>query len=96
MKELNELIICACNSPEHQLIFRTVEGDEDIEVFVSVHLCKLPWYLRIWRGLKYIFGHTSIYGHFDEMILYPEHARQLRKVVRYLESKNNKDGKEES
>lgn len=86
MSELNELIICACNSPEHQLIFRTVEGDEDVEVFVTVHLCKLRWYRRIWEGLKYIFGHTSIFGHFDEMILYPEHAKQLKKVVRYLET----------
>lgn len=97
MKELNELIICACHSPEHQLIFRTVDGGEDVEVFVTVHLCKLPWYWRIWHGLKYIFGHTSIYGDFDEVILYPEHAEQLKKVVEYLETpKNKKDGKEES
>lgn len=90
MKELNELIICACNCPEHQLLFRTVDGDEDIEVFVSIHLCRVAWYKRIWRGLKYIFGHTSRYGHFDEIILFPEHAKQLKKVVKYLEQGNTK------
>ncbi len=87
MKELEEFILCQCENIEHQMLFRTVEGDTD--VYVSYHLRKLRWYERLWNGIKYIFGYTSIYGDFDEMILKPEDAPKLRKVVKWLESNHN-------
>lgn len=37
-KELEELIICACGDPEHQMIFRTINGDDD--VYVSIYQVK--------------------------------------------------------
>lgn len=86
-KELEEVIICACHSPEHQWVINTINGDDD--VYVSYHLVKERWYKRIWYGIKYIFGYTCKFGHFDEMILTKEHLPKLRKIVKYLETNHN-------
>ena len=82
MKDMEELILCKCHSPEHMMLFRTVEGDD--EVFVTFHLRRLPFFKRLWAGIKYIFGYTSMYGDFDEIILRPEDAYKFEKVVKYL------------
>jgi len=37
-----------------------------------------PWYYRIWIGIKYIFGYTSRFGHWDCFLLKQEdHPRLL-------------------
>lgn len=87
MKELNEIIICACGLPEHQMVFRTIEGDED--VCVVYHLCKLSFWKRLKYGVKYIFGYTSKYGAFDEMIFTKEHIPTLEKVIKWLKIDHN-------
>ena len=87
MKELEEIIICACSSAEHQLLFRTVEFDDD--VYVEIHLAKLPFLKRLWYGVKYIFGYQSRYGAFDEVIITKEHLPKLKRVVKWLELNHN-------
>jgi hypothetical protein len=87
MKPLEEIIICACGLPEHQIIFRTIDTDDD--VYMSIYLCKLHWYKRLWSGLKYILGYTSKYGDFDEIVLTKEHLPKLKKVVKWLETNHN-------
>ena len=87
MEELQELIICACHNAEHQMIFRTIEGDDD--VYVDIHLCKLPFFKRLWHGIKYIFGYTSKYGDFDEIIITPDDAQKLDDVVFWLKTNHN-------
>lgn len=87
MKPLNEIIICACYNVEHIMIFRTIEGDSN--VYVSYHLSKLPWYKRIVHAVKYIFGYTSMYGDFDELILDSKSISKLKKVIKYLETNHN-------
>lgn len=82
-KSINELFICQCYSPEHQLIFSYFPEDEN--VYVSVHL--IPEYRlwkRIWMAIKYIFGYRSCYGHFDEFIFKKSDAEKLQKVVDHL------------
>lgn len=86
-KELEELIICACGDVEHQMIFRTIDGDDD--VYVSIYLVKLPFFKRLWFGLKYIFGYQSKYGAFDEVILTKKHRYTLGKVIRWLSEDHN-------
>lgn len=81
----NELFICECCNTEHQLIFSYDE--EDHITFVSIHLIpERNIWKRIWGAIKYIFGHRSIYGHFDEFIFNNEDANKLQKVVDALRS----------
>ena len=83
MKTVDEVFICKCYNTEHQLIFSYFTDEK--EVYVSVHL--IPEYRifkRIWNAIKYIFGHRSIYGHFDEFIFKPEDADKLQSIVNFL------------
>ena len=79
---LEEVILCQCENPEHQLIFKTVGGCE--EVFVTFHLRKFPFWERVKNGMKYIFGHTSVYGDFDELILRAQDAEKIERVAQFL------------
>lgn len=80
-----ELFICACHSVEHQLIMSYFTDDDYSEVYCSVHLKpETSMFKRIWNAVKYIFGHRSTYGDFDEFIFKPEDADRLQNVVDYL------------
>lgn len=80
---INELFICKCHNVEHQLIFSYNKDWE--EVFVSVHLVpESNIFKRIWKALQYVFGHRSVYGHFDEFILEKDDAEKLQQVVNHL------------
>lgn len=84
-----ELFICACNSVEHQLIMSYFIDDEIKDVYCSVHLKpERNVFKRIWKAIKYLFGHRSIYGDFDEFIFKPEDADKLQKIVDYLRGMN--------
>lgn len=90
-----EFLICECESLEHLACFtfcddNVVVDDEGTEVnfkyvALSVHLKKFPFFKRLVNGVKYIFGHTSIYGDYDEFIIKKEDAKKFKKVVKYLE-----------
>lgn len=90
-----EFLICECESLEHLACFtflddNVVVDDEGTEmnfkyVTLSVHLKKLPFFKRLVNGVKYIFGHTSAYGDYDEFIIGKEYASKFRKVAKYLE-----------
>ncbi len=82
----DELIICDCNSAEHQMVLRFDE--EDKMVYVEIHLVPLAWYKRLWHGIKYIFGYKCCYGNFEELILSPKHARQIYGLYRFLNRPN--------
>lgn len=86
-ESVNELFICRCYNTEHQLIFSYFENDDDKEVYVSVHLNpEYNIWKRVWIAIKYIFGHRSRYGHFDEFIFKKSDAERLQKVVNYLKN----------
>ena len=68
-----------CESVEHQLTFSYFDSDE--EVYCAVHLAKKPFFERLVRGVKYIFGHRCRYGDFEEFIFKKEDADRLQKVV---------------
>lgn len=78
-----ELLICACSSNEHQVIIR--KDEEDRMLFLSVHLAKKSFFKRLWLALRYVCGHTSRHGAWEEVILEGEkHAEQLRKCADFL------------
>lgn len=69
MTSLEKLvIICDCESPEHQFILR--KDSEDGEVWLESHLYSHQnFFKRLWMGMKYAFGYKSRYGNFDCVII---------------------------
>lgn len=88
-----ELLLCQCGDPSHQLIIFYDDKQEVPTVYVTVHLSPNRNFLkRLWRGIKYIFfNKRSIYGDFDEIILRPNDADKLRRAVELLESTEEED-----
>lgn len=84
-EDIQELFICRCEDIQHQFIIRTVDFDKCPEVYMSVFLYPARFLKRLVYGIRYIFGHRTVFGHFDEIILKPEDAPRLRKVVDMLE-----------
>lgn len=81
-----EFFICQCNNTEHQLVFNYFKDDIGGDVYVEVHLVPDSFWKRIKNAVKYIFGHRSKYGDFDEFIFKKEDANKLQEVVDYLKS----------
>lgn len=81
-KEFTDILICKCYNVEHQLVFRY--NTEDNELYMSVHLCKCPWWQRLIYGIRYIFGYKCMYGAFDEFIFNPDDTEKLERIVERL------------
>lgn len=83
----HEIVICKCESVEHQIIFSYFPEDEDERVvYMSVHLSPMyGFFKRIWVALKYIFGYRSMYGHFDDIIIGQKDSHKLVKILKYLD-----------
>ena len=86
IQEVNELFLCECHSPEHQLIFsydkNTISEEIFDEVYCHIHLNdSRTFWERLKYGLKYIFGYKSKYGAFDEIILDPNDWEKMQGVV---------------
>ena len=81
--EIEELFICQCGDPSHQfIIYADKETTEGPCAFVSVHLNREHnVFKRIWTAIKYVFGRRCIYGDFDEVIINPNDADRLQKVL---------------
>jgi hypothetical protein len=88
-----ELLLCQCGDPSHQLIIFYDDEQEVPTVYVTVHLSpNRNFFKRLWRGIKYIFfNKRSIYGDFDEIILRPNDVDKLRRAVELLESTEEED-----
>ena len=73
-----EIFVCQCGSLEHLYSFWY---DEDYnEMWFEPHLVKQPWHLRIWFGIKYIFGYTTKYGDWDSVIIDVNDMEKLKKL----------------
>jgi hypothetical protein len=83
MKDKAEIMVCKCSSTEHQVVYYHDQSDN--EVYMHVHLSGWPWWKRVWPAVKYLFGHRSRYGNWDEFILGPEHVGQLRELADRIE-----------
>ena len=53
-------------------------------VTLNVHLVSRSFFRRLMDGIKYIFGHKSRFGEFDEFLFNPEDIDKLQTVVDYL------------
>ena len=81
-----EIMLCQCGDPSHQLIISYDDTPPSPSVYVTVHLTpERNFFKRLVRGIKYIFSNKrSIYGDFDEIILRPEDAFKLEKAIAIL------------
>lgn len=92
--ETKEVLICECNSDEHQyLIYYGEDVYENGQKFQSVYIHPhLITYKSFWKrviiGIKYIFGYKTKYGHWDEFIINPKDADKLQEVVDYLKKQD--------
>jgi len=78
--KVTEFFRCDCASTEHQFVIDYWDGDD--ELIVSVHLNPLePWYKRVWMAVRYVFGYTSCYGSFQEVILQRDQVDRLISVL---------------
>lgn len=84
-----DIIICECNSLEHQMIFHYYEDGGYPTISVSVHLNKQPFIKRIKNAIKYIFGYQSRFGMFDEFIINPKDIDKFEKIVLYLSNEKS-------
>ena len=81
-----ELLICSCNSRQHQIVIQYDE--EDNLIYCHIHLSHRGFWQRLISGFKYIFGYHCRYGHWDEFIFQQEHSQVLLEMSKIL--KNNK------
>lgn len=80
-----QLFICQCENTEHQMIFSYFSDDEDRDLFVTIHLKpERNIFKRIKNAVKYIFGHRSRFGDFDEFMFNKKDADRLQVVVNRL------------
>jgi hypothetical protein len=79
-----EILLCDCHHAEHQLIIRKFPEDHEI-VYLEVHLAPHSFFKRLKAGVKYILGHKSKFGAWDEFILNKSHVPALRRVIKHLE-----------
>lgn len=89
----HEYYECKCCSGEHVVRMTYFTEDEDamgmIEdgVYLSVYLPDQSFWRRLIDGVKYIFGHKSVYGHFDEVELTLRDSKRFRDLLnRYIDS----------
>lgn len=68
---------CACYSPDHTMRFHI----EDDAIYLTVHLTHDTLSGRLKKGIKYILGYTSRYGHFDEFIIRKDQQTKLIEIL---------------
>ena len=63
------LFVCDCSNMEHQFVISYDDEYYD-EIVVQIHLTQVDSFVqRIKQAVKYIFGHRSNYGDFQEILL---------------------------
>lgn len=71
---------CQCTSMEHDMVVQF--DSEDEVVYVHTQLAQhRNFFQRAWLALKYIFGHRSKYGHWEETMLDLKKAEELEKML---------------
>ena len=79
----NHFVVCDCHSSEHTLRF--IYDEEDKELYTEVYLYQHFSFLkRIYVAVKYIFGYTSKYGHFDCTIINKIETLKLKEFLTSL------------
>jgi len=81
------LLICSCESKEHQIIISF--DKEDNLMYATIHLHKFGFWRRLIHGIHYIFGKKSTYGDFDDFIFRKQDADKLIDIGNKLKNNGN-------
>lgn len=84
-----EILVCDCHSFEHQAKF--IHDSEENLLYVYIHLTKDTFWARLKKGIKYIFGHTSRFGEWDEFIFQEKDEVVLRDFLNQIKRNGDKD-----
>jgi hypothetical protein len=89
--EKENLILCECGSPEHQIIIIKDDEFRDIRmVYLQIHLKTYKNFIkRIWIAIKYICGYKCKYGNWDVIILTTNNYQPLKDAIEFLENKSD-------
>jgi len=79
MESRSEYFECNCHSPEHT--FRFWLDEHDPGLYGYVFLGGVPWWQRILKAVKYVFGYRCRYGFFDEFILQENDVDRLMDLL---------------
>ena len=72
---------CQCYSDEHTLKF-TLDDEDEPYLVTSIFLNQYrSIFKRVWVAIKYIFGYTCKYGHWDCWELRPEDSKRLMALL---------------
>lgn len=83
--EHKEFLLCDCKSTEHQILIHYDDDPEWDNVYMHVHLNPdCGFWKRLIHAIKYLFGHRSRYGDFDEFIFDPDDAYKIQKIATHL------------
>jgi len=85
--KLEELYLsCDCSCDEHTLRFQIDE--EEGYIYTSVYLKTwFGFFQRVWVALKYIFGLSNNYGHFDCFMMSENDIPVMRELLDKYEKK---------
>lgn len=76
-----EIISCKCGDTDYMAVI----AHDDEEAYLEVHLNPERGLLRrIATALRYVMGHRSVYGCFDEIILSPADAGKWQELADFL------------
>lgn len=71
---------CECHSEEHT--FRFQYDTQDGDLYLSTFLNDFdPWYKRVWKATKYVFGYKCKYGHWDNTHLDLQTTKRLKDLL---------------
>lgn len=79
-----QLLICEASSSEHQIILKYFESDDQPFVYVDVHLVEMNFWDRLKHAIGYVLGYKSKFGAYDEIVLGPEHIKNLEEVIAHI------------
>lgn len=83
MSNIDQILVCDCNSTEHQIVIYWDE--EDKCAYCKIHLTNYSF----WKRLKYLFGYKCKFGAWDEFILSEKHIPQLKQLLEKLQNRKN-------
>lgn len=84
----NKYFECECYSPEHTLrISYDCSNQRDKFIAFYVQLSKLPFWRRLWAGIKYIFGYECRYGHWEEFLLDDDDVLKIKWILSQYSNK---------
>lgn len=79
----DDIIICECNDPSHQLIFRYDKDDNQIYVD-TILLQYNNIFKRIFLALKYIFKKDCKYEYYDGIIITKNNKQKFLNILNQI------------